>query len=104
MGNSVYLISTKAHGGCDRSAEDAYSSVDPDPTFAFVGGPYYLTLDFVFALLIIMFYTLLTSLLCISKWSLYDMLFLVYIKTVLFKSYMYKFKNLHYIYDGYPEI
>jgi hypothetical protein len=26
-----------AHSGCDRSAEDAYSSVAPDPTFAFVG-------------------------------------------------------------------
>ena len=23
-----------AHGGCDRSAEDAYSSMAPDPTFA----------------------------------------------------------------------
>jgi hypothetical protein len=50
MGNPVYLISTKAHDGCDRSAEDAYSSAAPDPTVAFVGGPYCLTLDFVFAL------------------------------------------------------
>jgi hypothetical protein len=24
----------RAHGGCDRSAEDAYSSMAPDPTFA----------------------------------------------------------------------
>jgi hypothetical protein len=41
-GNPVYLISTKAHGGYDRSAEDAYSSMAPDPTFVFFGGPYYL--------------------------------------------------------------
>jgi hypothetical protein len=39
----------KAHGGCDRSAEDAYSSMAPDPTFIFFGGPCCLTLDFVFA-------------------------------------------------------
>jgi hypothetical protein len=48
-GNPVYLISTKVHGGFDRSAEDAYSSMTPDPTFAFVGGLCCLTLDFVFA-------------------------------------------------------
>jgi hypothetical protein len=55
-----------AHGGCDRSAEDAYSSVAPDPTFAFVGGPCCPTLDFVIAFWItIAFYTLLTSLFCI---------------------------------------
>jgi hypothetical protein len=53
-GNPVYLISNKAHGGCDRSAEDAaYSSVAPDPTFAFVGSLCCLTLDFVFAFCII---------------------------------------------------
>jgi hypothetical protein len=28
-----------AHGGCDRSAEDAYPSVAHDPTFAYVAGP-----------------------------------------------------------------
>ena len=38
-----------AHGGCDRSAEDAYSSAAPDPTFAFVEGPCCPTLDFVIA-------------------------------------------------------
>jgi hypothetical protein len=27
----------RAHGGCDRSAEDAYSSMAPDPILAFVG-------------------------------------------------------------------
>jgi hypothetical protein len=55
-----------AHRGRDRSAEDAYSSVTPDPTFAFVGGPCCPTLDFVFAFCItITFYTLLTSLFCI---------------------------------------
>jgi hypothetical protein len=37
----------RAHGRCDRSAEDAYSSAAPDPTFAFVGGPCCPTLDFV---------------------------------------------------------
>jgi hypothetical protein len=63
--NPVHLISSKAHSGCDRSAEDAYSSAAPDPTFAFVGGPCCLTLDFVFALwIMITFYTLLTSLFC----------------------------------------
>jgi hypothetical protein len=36
-------ISTKVHGGRDRSAEDVYSSMAPDPTFAFVGGTCYLT-------------------------------------------------------------
>jgi hypothetical protein len=28
----------RAHGGCDRSTEDAYSSMAPDPTFTVVGG------------------------------------------------------------------
>jgi hypothetical protein len=36
-----------AHSGSDRSAEDAYSSAAPDPTFAFVGSPCCPTLDFV---------------------------------------------------------
>jgi hypothetical protein len=67
-GNPVYLILTKVQGGCDRSAEDAYSSMAPDPTFAFVGGPCCLTHDFVFAIwIMIMFYTLWTSLFCIPK-------------------------------------
>jgi hypothetical protein len=34
-----------AHGGCDRSAEDDYSSEAPDPTFAVVGGPCCPTID-----------------------------------------------------------
>jgi hypothetical protein len=34
--NPVYLISTRVHVGCDRSAEDAYSSMAPDHTFQFV--------------------------------------------------------------------
>jgi hypothetical protein len=55
-----------AHGGCDRSAEDAYSFATPDPTFAFVGGLFCRTLDFVIAFwIMIAFYTLLTSLFCI---------------------------------------
>jgi hypothetical protein len=65
-GNPVYLISTKAHGRCDRSAEDAYASAAPDPTFACVGGPCCPALDFVIAFwIMITFYTLLTSLFCI---------------------------------------
>jgi hypothetical protein len=45
--NPVILISTKAHGGCDGLAEDAYSSMANDLTFAFVRSPCRLTLDFV---------------------------------------------------------
>jgi hypothetical protein len=57
-----------AHGGCDLSAEDAHSSAAPDPTFAFVGGPCFPTLNFVIAFwIMIMFYTLLTSLFYILK-------------------------------------
>jgi hypothetical protein len=58
----------RAHGGCDRSAEDAYSSQAPDPTFAFVGGPCWPTLDFVTASwIMIIFYTMLISLFCIMN-------------------------------------
>jgi hypothetical protein len=40
----------------------------PDSALAFVGGPCCLTLDFVFALwIMITFYTLLTSLFCMPK-------------------------------------
>jgi hypothetical protein len=48
--NIIKIIGDRAHGVCDLSAEDAYSSMAPDTTFAFVGGPCCLTLDFVFAL------------------------------------------------------
>jgi hypothetical protein len=44
-----------AHGGCDRSAEDAYSSMALDPTFAFVGGLWCPTLDFVIAFWIMIY-------------------------------------------------
>ena len=40
MGNPVLLFRIQAHSGCDRSAEDAYSSMATDPAFAFVEGPY----------------------------------------------------------------
>jgi hypothetical protein len=51
-----------AYGRCDWSAEDAYSSMTYDPTFAFLGSPCCSALDFVFALWItITFYTVLTS-------------------------------------------
>jgi hypothetical protein len=64
--NPVYLISTKAHGRCDRSAEDAYTSATPDPTFAVVGGLCCPILDFEFAFwIMITFDTLLTLLSCI---------------------------------------
>ena len=46
-GNPAYLISTKGARRYDRSAEDAYSSMALDPTFAFVGGPCCPTLDLV---------------------------------------------------------
>jgi hypothetical protein len=63
-----HVPTLRAHGGCDRSAEDAYSSAAPDPTFAIVGGPCCRTLDFVIAFWItIAFYTLLTSLFCIDN-------------------------------------
>ena len=44
-----------AHGWCDRSTEDAYSSMAPDPTFAFVGGPFCPTLDLVIAFWIMIY-------------------------------------------------
>jgi hypothetical protein len=48
MGNPIYLISIK--GGCDWSAEDAYSFVEPDPTFVFGGSQFCPTFDIVDAL------------------------------------------------------
>jgi hypothetical protein len=56
------VVSDKgAHGGCDRSAENAYFSAALDPTFAFVGRLCCPTLDFVFAVwIMITFYTMLT--------------------------------------------
>jgi hypothetical protein len=36
--------------GCDRTAEDAYSSAARDPTFAFAGGPCCTTLESVYLL------------------------------------------------------
>jgi hypothetical protein len=52
-----------AHGGRDRLAEDAYFSMTPDPTFAFVGVYCCRTLDFVSAVwIMITFDTLSTSL------------------------------------------
>jgi hypothetical protein len=37
-----------AHGGCDRSAENSYSSMAPDPTFTFARSLCCPTLDFVY--------------------------------------------------------
>jgi hypothetical protein len=57
-----------AHGGYDRSVRDVHNSAAPDPIFAFVGGPCCPTLHFVFSIrIMIMFYTLLTSLFCIYR-------------------------------------
>jgi hypothetical protein len=59
------------HGGCDRSAEDAYSSTASDPTIAFVWGQCCPTLDFAFDFWTInTFYTFLTSQLCIIDQNL----------------------------------
>jgi hypothetical protein len=58
-GNSVYLNSTEAHIGCDRSAEDDYSSMAPDLTFTFVGGGLCVpAVDFVFAFWIMITFTI----------------------------------------------
>ena len=55
----------------DRSAEDAYSVLAPDPAFAFVGGLFCPTLDFVIAFwTMVTFYTLLTLLFCIYNVSI----------------------------------
>jgi hypothetical protein len=47
------LFSTRTHVGCCWLAEDACSSMTPDPAFAYVGGPCCSALDFVFALWIV---------------------------------------------------
>jgi hypothetical protein len=60
-----FEVGSGAHGGCDRSAEEAYSSAAPDPTFAFVGGPYCPTLDFIFTFWIMVTLSTLTLLFCI---------------------------------------
>jgi hypothetical protein len=79
-------------GECDRLAVDAYSSMAPNATFAFVGGPCCHTRDFVFAFLImITFDTLLFSLFYIhssSKQILWNMtcLFTVVV-TNIFRVY-----------------
>ena len=39
------------HGGCDWSAEDAYSTMAPDPTFGIVGGPCCPTPDLLYVFL-----------------------------------------------------
>jgi hypothetical protein len=55
----------RAHSGCDRPAEDAYPSMTPDPTFAFVGLRVVLhnTIQFVFSFwIVILLNTMLTSL------------------------------------------
>jgi hypothetical protein len=44
-----FCIWNGVQGGCDRWAEDAYSSMTPESTFVFVEGPCCPTLDLVFA-------------------------------------------------------
>jgi hypothetical protein len=60
--SALFLL--RAHGGFDRSTEDAYICVTPYTTFAFVWGSCCPTLDFAF-LIILTFYTLVTLLACI---------------------------------------
>ena len=48
-------IWNEAHGGCDRSAEDAYSFAAPDPAFAFIGGLFCPALDLVIAFWIVIY-------------------------------------------------
>jgi hypothetical protein len=55
-------VESGAHGGCDQSAEDVYSSSAYDPAFAFFGGPYCPTLDFVITFWIVVTLYTLTSL------------------------------------------
>jgi hypothetical protein len=57
-------------GGCNRSAEDAYSSAAHYLTFSFVGGMCCPIFDFVFSFwIMIMFYTMLPLLFCTDTWS-----------------------------------
>jgi type IV secretory pathway TrbD component len=61
----------RVHGGCDRSAEDAYSSVASDHTFTIAGGLLCTTLEFLFAFwIMITFDILLTSI--FGMWTLYS--------------------------------
>jgi hypothetical protein len=46
------VCAVRVHGWYDRSAEDAYSSTAPDPTFAYVGGTNCPTLDFLYFFLL----------------------------------------------------
>jgi hypothetical protein len=63
-----HIFWNRARSGCNQSAEDSYSSMAPDPTFAFFGVPCCPTLDFVFIFwIMIRFSTLLTSLFCIQS-------------------------------------
>jgi hypothetical protein len=66
----MYIVHVRIH--FMLISEDAYSSMAPDPSFAFVRGPSCPTLHFVFAFwIMVMFDTLLTSLFCIhSSFSL----------------------------------
>jgi hypothetical protein len=78
------------------SADDAYSSMAPDPTLAFVGGTCCLTLDFVFAFwIMIRFDTLLTSLFCIGNYCRLLCNFNVLEYTWNFKSKSLEFMVIH---------
>jgi hypothetical protein len=50
-GTPVHLFRLSIHGGCYWSADAAYSSVESDPTFAFVGSLCFSRLDFVYVFL-----------------------------------------------------
>lgn len=47
---SFSRLRQEEHGGCDRSAENAHSSREPDPTFIFCTGPFLLCSCYVFFL------------------------------------------------------
>jgi hypothetical protein len=69
----------------DGSAEDAYSSMVPDPTFGFVGGPRCSTLDFVIVIafwIMITFYTLLTSLFILNDCHKAILLFSLFVNSL----------------------
>jgi hypothetical protein len=52
----------RTYGGDDRSTEDAYSEMAPDPTFASVRGPYCPTLDYLYVFMIMITFNILLTL------------------------------------------
>jgi hypothetical protein len=63
-GNLVSMFRIRRQSGCDGSAEDAYSSMEHDPTSAFVEDPCCRKLDFVFAIWIMITPETMPNLIC----------------------------------------